>query len=83
MDARVKDFVGQVARDVVGLDVALFFQANPATFDTAPGLALRLHRHSAEIQPVLDRLEAAGVLELAEREEGHYHVYSLCKDPGI
>jgi hypothetical protein len=81
MDSRVKDFIGQVAYNVVGLDIALFFQANPATFDTAAGLALRLHRKGEEIQPALDRLLAAGALEISARGEGRYHVYSLCREP--
>jgi hypothetical protein len=83
MDARVKDFIGQVIVDVVGLDVALYFQGEPATFDTAAGLALRLHRHAAEIQPALERLVAGGTLELAQRDGGHYQVYSLCHNPEV
>ena len=83
MDSRVQEFVSNVVHNVVGLDVALFFQANPTTFDTAAGLSLRLHHRAAEIQAALDRLAAAQVLELADRGEAHYHVYSLRHDPEV
>jgi hypothetical protein len=81
MDARIKDFIGKVVVDVVGLDVALFFQAEPSTFDTAAGLALRLHRPAEEIQPALNRLVGGGTLEVETRDGGHYQVYSLGGDP--
>jgi len=81
MDARVRKFVAETARNVVGLDVALFFQANPSTFDTAAGLALRLHRSLEEIQPALERLAAAGLLEVVTRGDGRYRCYSLARDP--
>ncbi len=83
MDARVRDFVATVARDVVGLDVALFFQANPATFDSSSGLALRLHRNLEEVQPALERLAAAGVLEVFTRGDGRYRCYSLSREPQV
>ncbi len=81
MDARVRKFIAETARNVVGLDVALFFQANPSTFDTAAGLALRLHRSLEEVQPALERLAAAGLLEVATRGDGRYRCYSLARDP--
>jgi hypothetical protein len=83
MDARVRDFVAKVARDVVGLDVALFFQANPATFDTSAGLALRLHRNLDEVQPALERLAEAGVLDIFTRGDGRYRCYSLSREPQV
>ncbi|HEY3396730.1 MAG TPA: hypothetical protein VGM19_03630 [Armatimonadota bacterium] len=80
MDHRVQEFVADTVRNVVGLDVALFFQANPAAFDTPAGLALRLHRRVEEIQPALDRLTASQVLEVFSRGDGRYHCYCLRRD---
>jgi hypothetical protein len=80
MDSRVQEFVRDVAHNVVGLDVALFFQANPGTFDTTAGLALRLHHRADDIQCALDRLAEHGIVEIAQRGEGQYQVYSLVHD---
>lgn len=83
MDPRVKKFIEETACDVVGLDVALFFQANLATFDTAAGLALRLHRSVEELQPALERLAEQGLLEVFLRGDGRYRCYSLSREPQV
>ncbi|NLO73244.1 MAG: hypothetical protein GX100_03895 [candidate division WS1 bacterium] len=83
MDSRVEEFVRDVAHNVVGLDVALFFQANPGIFDTAAGLALRLHHKADDIQRALDRLAEHGLVEIAQRGEGQYLVYSLCHNAEV
>lgn len=80
MDERVIAFVEHVAQTIVGLDVALFFQANPRTFDTAAGLALRTHRDVGEVAEVLERLARGGVLEAFSRGDGRYTCYALPKD---
>lgn len=80
MDARVVQFVEETARNIVGLDVALFFQANPRTFDTAAGLALRTHRGIDEVTEALTRLTAHGILESFSRGDGRYTCYALNKD---
>ncbi len=81
MDARLKDFICNHARNLIGLDVALFFQANPQTFDTAEGLALRTHRNVNEVREALDRLAACGVLEVHSRSGGRYKCYTLARKP--
>lgn len=80
MDQRLIDFVENVAQSIVGLDVALFFQANPRTFDTPAGLALRTHRDVEDITVVLERMARAGFLEAFSRGEGRYTCYALPKD---
>lgn len=80
MDQRLIDFVENVAQSIVGLDVALFFQANPRTFDTPAGLALRTHRDVEDVTIVLERMAAAGFLEAFSRGEGRYTCYALPKD---
>ncbi|NPV49188.1 MAG: hypothetical protein HPY69_19765 [Armatimonadetes bacterium] len=81
MDPKLVTFIEDVVQNVVGLDVALFYQANPRTFDTAGGVALRTHRSIEEVEKVLERLAAAGVLEAFSRGEGRYTCYALPKDP--
>lgn len=80
MDQRLTHFVEEVAQTIVGLDVALFFQSNPRTFDTAAGLALRTHRDVDEVGEVLDRMAQHGVLEAFSRGDGRYTCYALPKD---
>lgn len=79
MDDRVRHFVETVAQTIVGLDVALFYQANPSTFDTAAGLALRTHRGVSDVKPALERLADHGILERHPRGEGKYVCYALAR----
>jgi hypothetical protein len=74
---RIRWFVEDVAQNIVGLDVALFFQANPNVFDSVPGLARRVGRGPEEIGPALDRMAAAEVLEVFELGAGRYRCYAL------
>lgn len=83
MDERVLQFVRDVAYTMVGLDVALFYQANPSTFDTPSGIALRTHRGVNEIRPALERLAEHGILEVHERAEGRYICYALVRNTTV
>jgi len=83
VDNTIQDFISRIAHDLVGLDLALFFQANPDTFDTAAGLSLHLHHRAEEIQPALDRLLTARLLESTTRGEPTYQVYGLSRDPAV
>ena len=74
---RIRWFVEEIAQNIVGLDVALFFQANPNVFDSVPGLARRVGRGVEEISEVLDRMAGAEVLEVYELGAGKYHCYIL------
>lgn len=81
MDERVREFIERTALDLVGLDVALFYQANPHTFDTASGIALRTRRAVDEIEAALNRLSEHGFLEVFSRDDGRYRVYALSSAP--
>jgi hypothetical protein len=83
MDPKLTEFIEQAVQTVVGLDVALFYQANPRTFDTAAGIALRTHRNVEEVAEVLERLARHGCLEAFARGEGRYTCYALPKDPHV
>ena len=83
MDDRIRDFIATSARTIVGLDVVLFFQANPSAFDTPRGIALRTHRAVDEVGPALERLAKRGIVERHTRGEGRYTCYALAKDPDI
>ncbi len=80
MDGRVQEFVRSGAQTIVGLDVALFYQSNPSTFDTPLGIALRTHRSEDEVEPALERLAGYGVLERHGRGDGKYVCYALTRD---
>lgn len=80
LDQRLVEFIENVAQTIVGLDVALFFQANPRTFDTPAGLALRTHRSVDEVATVVERMAEHGFLEAFTRGDGRYTCYALPKD---
>ena len=80
MDDRVRDLIENGAQTIVGLDVILFYQANPSTFDTPLGIALRTHRSLNEVEPALERLAEGGILERHTRGDGKYTCYALSKD---
>lgn len=83
MDERVKEFIRETAQDLVGLDVALFFQANPRAFDTASGIALRTHRSVEDVEPALSRMSESGYLEVLSRGDGRYQVFALSRSPEV
>ncbi len=77
MEQIVKDFVRDIAQDLAGLEVALYFQANPSAFDTPAGIALRTHRPVEQVEPALERLGEKGLLEVQDRGDGRYRCYTL------
>ncbi len=83
MDEKVREFIEESAQDLVGLDVALFFQANPRAFDTASGIALRTHRAVSDVEPALARLSEHGYLEVLSRGDGRYEVFALSSAPEV
>jgi hypothetical protein len=83
MDKRVAEFVNDVAQTIVGLDVALYLQDNPRTFDTAAGLALRLRHPVEAIEPVVERFADYGLLRKVIPREGSYTCYSLTRTPAM
>lgn len=83
MDPRIEQFIREHARNLIGLDVALFYQANPNTFDSPEALARRTHRDVAEVKEAMDRLVEAGVLEVHARSEGRYQCYALARTTAV
>ena len=77
MKQDLRTIIDEVIQDIVGLDVALFFQAHPNVFDTATGIAMRMGRTTEEIQEPLERLANAGILETYELGAGRYRCYTL------
>jgi len=80
MDKRVRVFIQDMGQTLVGLDVALFYQANPRTFDSAAGIALRTHRSVEAVEPALARLAECGILETFSRGDGRFQCYALSTD---
>ena len=83
MDDRVRQLIEADVHTVVGLDVVLFFQENPGTFDTVEGVALRTHRGVNEVRPAVERLADRGLLERYQRGEGRYICYALSPGPEV
>ncbi len=83
MDDRIKWLITEVVQDIVGLDVALFFQAHPNVFDTPPGIAMRLGRSASEIEDALERLYEHDILERYDLGGGKYKCYTLKRTPEV
>ncbi len=83
MDARTRKFIQEAVQTVAGLDVVLYLQDNPDTFDTAAGLALRLRREVEQVQPALVRLADNGILDVHIRGDGQYRCYSLVRTRAV
>ncbi len=73
----LRTIIDEVIQDIVGLDVALFFQAHPNVFDTATGIAMRMGRTTEEVEEPLERLADAGILERYDLGAGRYRCYTL------
>ncbi|MGD9518702.1 MAG: hypothetical protein AB7W28_04235 [Armatimonadota bacterium] len=77
MQEKIRWLVEEVAQNIVGLDVALFFQAHPNVFDSAAGIAMRMGRQPEEVGEALERLASHGILEVYELGAGRYRCYAL------
>ncbi len=83
MKAELRELIRRCIDSRVKLDVALFYQANPATADTAEGVALRIYREVEEVRSGLAELTAAGLLTEVALGRGRYVIYSLTKDAAL
>lgn len=80
---RVEWLVRDVIRDLVGLEVVLFFQANPGLYDTREGISQRLGYRYTDVAGPLERLAAAGILERFEGGERRGPYYGLKGRPEV
>jgi hypothetical protein len=65
--------------DLVGVDIVTFFVQNPYVCDSVQSIAVRLGRQTTQIEPVLERLTNAGLLQAADL--GSIRVYELTDNP--
>jgi len=80
MDEEVRDLLQRTVKDLVTLEIALFFHAHPDYMDSREGLCLRLACEPPGVEKALDGLAQAGILELFELGEGRYKVYSYTRN---
>jgi hypothetical protein len=73
--------ISRLVSDLAGLDIVTFFVRNPYAYDSAEGLAVRIGRRVAHVQPVLDGLAEAGLLDVLE--VGGVRIYELTDDPQL
>ena len=71
--------ISQLVSDLAGVDLVTFLVQNPYTCDTAEGLAVRIGRKVAQIEPVLKALTEAGFLNVTVM--GSLRAYDLTSDP--
>lgn len=58
----------------IALECTVFFQQNPFTLETADGIAMRIGRKLADIEPVLRNMTLKGFL--LRDGEGSHAIYS-------
>lgn len=71
--------ISDLVSDLSGVDIVTFFVQNPYTCDSAQSLAVRIGRRPEQIEPVLEGLAEAGLLNVVDL--GDVHVYELTDDP--
>jgi hypothetical protein len=70
--------LNSLVADLNGVDVITFFAQNPYACDSAEGVATRIGREAHKLEPVLDKLVAAGFLRAIEL--GDLRVYAMAED---
>ena len=83
MDKRIVQFIREAAQTIIGLDLALYLQANPKTFDTAAGLALRLRHPVEAVEPIAERFVEHGIMRKVISRDSSYHCYTLQRTPKV
>jgi hypothetical protein len=71
--------MAQLASSLSGVDILTFFAQNPHSCDSAEELAVRIGRQVTKVRPVLDQLEAAGLLQMVDLDG--VRIYRLSDDP--
>jgi hypothetical protein len=71
--------ISQLVSELPAVDLVTFLVQNPYACDTAEGLAVRIGRKVAQIEPVLEALSEAGFLNVTVM--GRLRVYGLASDP--
>jgi hypothetical protein len=71
--------ISQLVSDLSAVDLVTFLVQNPHSCDTAEGLAVRIGRRVAQIEPALEALTKAGFLNVTVM--GPLRVYDLVADP--
>ncbi len=56
--------MGTVQFSPLQMELTMFFQENPYTYETVNGLAIRLGRHSDDLQPIIQQLVNNMILEV-------------------
>jgi len=71
--------ITELVSDLPGVDLVTFFVQNPYTFDSGGSIAIRIGYSPGEIEPVLEALHEAGLLEAMDL--GGIQAYELTEDP--
>lgn len=79
----IEKLISTRINDLVKLELALFFQQNPAFVDRVDGIARRVRRDPRDVEDALRMLAEAGVLERFELGSGKYVLYSYTRNPDM
>ena len=77
MDDEVKNLLRRAMKDLVTLEITLFFQRHPDAVDSQDGLSKRLACEPEDLSPALDALAKEGIIDRSRLGDGRYEVFSL------
>lgn len=80
MDEEVREFLHRVLKDIVTLDVTLYFHSHPEAVDSQEGICSRVAHEAEQVAQALAALTGAGIIDRVVLGEGRYEVYSLTQD---
>jgi len=80
VDQEVKGLLRRALKDILSLDVMLYFHAHPELVESREGLCRRLACEPAVLENALQHLSEQGIIERSLLGGGRYEVFSYTPD---
>jgi hypothetical protein len=81
VDKEVQGLVKKALKDIISLDVTLYFHAHPELVESPEGLSHRLACEPTVLTETLQHLSEQGIVERFLLGGGRYEVFSYTHDP--
>lgn len=83
MDKEVKQLLQCAVKNLISLEVTLFFHTHPEQASDLQDLCCRLGSEPEVVKKTLKELAGAGIVECAKLGAGRYEIYSYTHDPQL
>jgi predicted transcriptional regulator len=83
MDEEVRNLLLRAVRNLMSLEVTLFFHSHPEQPNDLEDLCRRMGSDPAAVAGVLQDLTQAGIVERFQLGEGRYEIYSYTHNPAL